>query len=297
MSLSAEIDSYLLHLATERGLSRHTVSAYAEDLADISRYLEANGVENWRDLDTLHALGYLAESQKKGLAPSTRARRLSAWRGLVHYQLREGWLKLDPLRELSGPSQPDRLPEFLSQEEVAQLLNAPDPVSDLGVRDRALLEIMYASGLRVSEVIGLEMGQVQFQVGCLLVRGKGGKERLTPVHPYALKQLRLYMDGPRLRLLNGGRQEAVFVNRRGGKLSRMGVWKLLQKYALSAGLRGHISPHTLRHTFATHLLEGGADLRSLQLMLGHSDINTTQIYTHVSQSHLIAVHRKYHPRG
>ena len=295
--LHKEIDAYLLHLATERGLADHTVSSYAEDLADIARYLEAQGLHAWQELDTLHVLGYLAHSQQQGLAPSTRARRLSAWRGFVKYMLVEKMIQKDPLLELSGPSLPNYLPEFLSQDEVLGLLESPNPDSALGLRDRALLEIMYAAGLRVSEVINLEIGQVQFQVGCLMVRGKGSKERLVPVHQTALQRLREYMEGARLKLLNGARQEAVFVNNRGGRLSRMGIWKLLQKYAVLSGLRTKISPHTLRHTFATHLLEGGADLRSLQLMLGHSAISTTQIYTHVSQSHLTQVHHKYHPRG
>lgn len=297
MSLSLHIDFYLLHLATERGLAGNTVEAYAEDLADIARFLEKNGVNNWPELDSLHALSYLAHSQKAGLAPTTRARRLSAWRGMVRYLLVEGVLKKDPLIDLSGPGKNDNLPEFLSRDEMARLLKAPDESTPLGLRDGALLELMYAAGLRVSEVINLEMNQVQFQVGCLLVRGKGSKERLVPVHQIALARLRGYLDGARLALMNGLRHEIVFVNNKGARLSRMGVWKLLQKYALKAGVSTKISPHTLRHTFATHLLEGGADLRSLQLMLGHSDIGTTQVYTHISQGHLSQIHSKYHPRG
>jgi integrase/recombinase XerD len=297
MPLHPEIDSYLLHLATERGLAKLTVASYAEDLAHIAAYLLDQGVDSWKQVDTLHALGYLARSQASGLAPATRARRLSAFRGLIKFMLAQGILKKDPLYELSGPNLPSHLPQFLSKEEVARLLNAPDARQPLGLRDRALLEVMYGAGLRVSEAIGLEMGQIQFQVGCLAVKGKGGKERLVPLHQTALDCLREYMEGARLKLLNGLRRETVFVNQRGRPLSRMGIWKLIKKYALLAGISTPISPHSLRHTFATHLLEGGADLRSLQLMLGHSAISTTQIYTHVSQSHLSQVHRKYHPRG
>ena len=297
MPLSAPIDAYLLHLATERGLAINTVQAYAEDLAHITAFLEANGVEEWGLLDSLHALAYLAYSQNQNLAASTRARRLSAWRGLMRFMLLERIISQDPLAELSGPSQGGQLPEFLSCDEVERLLNAPDPSTPLGLRDQALLELMYAAGLRVSEAINLEVNQVQFQVGCLLVRGKGSKERLVPLHQTALNRLRMYLEGPRLALLHGRRHETVFVNNRGGKLSRMGIWKLLRKYALQANIMSKLSPHTLRHTFATHLLEGGADLRSLQLMLGHSDISTTQVYTHVSQGHLRQVHSKYHPRG
>ena len=297
MALNVAVDAYLLHLATERGLAGNTVEAYAEDLAHICRFLESNQVNNWQELDSLHVLAYLTHSQNEGLAASTRARRLSAWRGLVRFMLLEGSIKQDPLADLSGPNQNEHLPEFLSRDEVNRLLNAPDESSPLGLRDAALLELMYAAGLRVSEVINLEMHQVQFQVGCLLVRGKGSKERLVPVHQTALARLKTYLDGPRLTLMKGARHEVVFVNNRGSKLSRMGVWKLLQKYALKANILTKLSPHTLRHTFATHLLEGGADLRSLQLMLGHSAISTTQIYTHVNQGHLSQVHSKYHPRG
>ncbi|MDR1396396.1 MAG: tyrosine recombinase XerD [Desulfarculales bacterium] len=295
--LHADIDAYLLHLAAERGLARLTVSSYAEDLNHLSAYLIAQGVNSWQEVDTLHALAYLAASQASGLAASTRARRLSAFRGLIKFMLAQGRLPKDPLHELNGPGQPSHLPEFLSKEEVLRLLEAPDPATPLGSRDRALLEILYGAGLRVSEAAGLEVSQVQFQVGCLSVRGKGGKERLVPVHQTALECLRAYMEGARLNLLNGLRRETVFVNRRGGSLSRMGIWKIVKKYTVLASISTPVSPHSLRHTFATHLLEGGADLRSLQLMLGHSAISTTQIYTHVSQSHLSQVHRKYHPRG
>ncbi|MBV1751654.1 MAG: tyrosine-type recombinase/integrase, partial [Desulfarculus sp.] len=174
---------------------------------------------------------------------------------------------------------------------------APDPLSDLGRRNRAMLELMYAAGLRVSEVISLGVGDVQFQVGCLLVHGKGDKERLVPVHETALKVLKDYLEGPRTRLLKGKRREEVFLNNRGDGLSRMGLWKIIHKHLQKAGINGPVTPHTLRHTFATHLLEGGADLRSVQLMLGHSDISTTQVYTHVTRQRLVEVHRRHHPRG
>lgn len=295
--LHHQVDRYLKHLAAERGLSPNTVQAYADDLAELSQYLEDQGVTNWAKLEGLHLVAYLARAGKKGLAPATRSRRLSSARGLVGYLIQRGDLNNDPLAGLSGPRRGQGLPYFLSQEEMERLLAAPSPETDLGLRDRAMLEVMYAAGLRVSEVIGLGVGQVQFQIGCLLVRGKGDKERLVPLHDKAMAALKLYLEGPRAKLLKKQNREEVFVNVRGGCLSRMGIWKIVKKHLGAAGISGPVTPHTLRHTFATHLLEGGADLRSVQLMLGHSDISTTQIYTHVTRQRLVEIHRRYHPRG
>ncbi len=296
-ALHHQVDRYLRHLAAERGLSPNTVQAYADDLTDLSGYLRAEGLTGWDQLEGLHLVAFLARAGQKGLAPATRARRLSSARGLVAYLIQRGQLDQDPLAGLSGPRQGGGLPYFLSQEEVQRLLDAPDPETDLGIRDRAMLEVMYAAGLRVSEVIGLTVGQVQFQVGCLLVRGKGDKERLVPLHDKALAALKLYLEDARGRLIKKQTREEVFVNARGGPLSRMGIWKIVKKHLTAAQISGPVTPHTLRHTFATHLLEGGADLRSVQLMLGHSDISTTQVYTHVSRQRLVEIHRRYHPRG
>ncbi|MCF8034648.1 MAG: site-specific tyrosine recombinase XerD [Desulfarculaceae bacterium] len=296
-ALHQAVDRYLEHLAAERGMSPNTVQAYAEDLHEITGYLLEQEITAWDQVEPLHLVGYLAKASKKGLAPRTRARRLSAARGLAAYLMARGEIKADPLAGLSGPRLPGGLPYFLSREEVEGLLAAPDPKTDLGARDRAMLELMYAAGLRVSEVLGLGVGDVQFQIGCLLIRGKGDKERLVPVHETALKVLTEYLEGARNRLLKGQRHEEVFLNNRGGPLSRMGVWKIANKYFKQAGITGPVTPHTLRHTFATHLLEGGADLRSVQLMLGHADIGTTQVYTHVTTQRLVKVHHRYHPRG
>ena len=292
-----QIDGFVESLTTERGLSANTVSAYAEDLASVSQYLEEQGVDDFKKMDALHVVGYLAQVSQEGLAPRTRARRLSALRGLARYLREQGVLDSDPLAGLSGPKLSRGLPYFLSREEMERLLAAPDVTTDLGARDRAILETMYAAGLRVSEMTGLGVGDIQFQVGCLLVRGKGGKQRLTPLNQPALDALTAYLEGPRGRLLRGKSRDVVFVNNRGGPLSRMGAWKILRKYVLQVGITGHVTPHTLRHTFATHLLEGGADLRSVQLMLGHADISTTEIYTHVTRERLLEIHHRYHPRG
>ncbi|MFH1035303.1 MAG: site-specific tyrosine recombinase XerD [Pseudomonadota bacterium] len=295
--LDQDLDLYLGHLASERGLSANTLAAYSQDLGGLSAYLLEQGVTAWGQVDALHLLGYLALANRQGLSARTRARRLSSARGLSKFLYQEGLIKDDPLATLDGPSLPGGLPHFLSPQEVERLLEAPDPATDLGARDRVMLELMYAAGLRISEVLSLGVGDVQFQVGILSVRGKGSKERLVPVHQKALDALKAYLEGPRARLLGQGRRDEVFLNKDGGRLSRMGAWKLLHKYFLKAGLPAGVTPHTLRHTFATHLLEGGADLRSVQLMLGHADIATTQIYTHVSRARLSQVHRRHHPRG
>lgn len=284
-------------MATVRGLSANTVAAYSDDLIDIARFMVDQGVQAWPELDSLHVVAYLSQSKKRGLAPRTLARRLSSLRGMIKFMLQEGLLESNPLSGMSGPKTPDGLPHFLSRQEIDGLLKAPDQESDLGLRDRAMLELMYAAGLRASEVITLSVGDVQFQVGCLVVRGKGSKERLVPMHQTALDTLQVYLQGPRERLRKQKQREEVFLNARGGPLSRMGLWKILRKHVLAAGLKGHVSPHTLRHTFATHLLEGGADLRSVQMMLGHADISTTEVYTHVDRKRLSQVHKKYHPRG
>ena len=211
--------------------------------------------------------------------------------------LEENRLSADPSAGLPGPKLPGGLPHFLSHQEVESLLAAPDLTTDLGLRDRAILEVLYGGGLRISEAIGLTASQVHFQVGYLNVWGKGGKERLVPLHQTALESIQTYMNTARNRLLKNSPDEAVFLNRFGKALSRMGMWKIVRKYVLLAGIKSKVTPHTLRHTFATHLLEGGADLRSVQIMLGHADISTTEVYTHVSRKRLIDIHRRYHPRG
>lgn len=296
MSFDQGLDLYLTHLATERALSGNTLEAYAADLRELTIYLAAQGASSWPELNALHVIGWLAAMSRDGLAARTRARRLSAVRGLLRFLYENGLVADDPLATLEGPRLPEGLPRFLSQEEVGRLLAAPDPTTDLGARDRVLLELMYAAGLRVSEAITLGVGQVQFQVGCLTVRGKGGKERLVPVHETALALLKDYLEGPRRRLLQGNRREEIFISQRGGPLTRMGAWKIVRKHVMAAAIPGEVTPHTLRHTFATHLLLGGADLRSVQVMLGHADISTTEIYTHLTTQRLSEVHKLHHPR-
>jgi integrase/recombinase XerD len=296
-SLDAHLDLFLDHLATERALAANTLEAYAGDLRELTAFLAPQGLRSWKDLDALHLVAWLALMGREGLAERTRARRLSAARGLTHFLYERGLIGDDPLATLEGPRLPSGLPRFLSQDEVARLLAAPDPATDLGSRDRAMLELMYAAGLRISEAITLTVGQVQFQVGCLMVRGKGGKERLVPVHETALALLKDYLEGPRGRLLKGNQREEIFITTHGGPLTRMAAWKIVRKHVAAAAIPGEVTPHTLRHTFATHLLLGGADLRSVQLMLGHADISTTEIYTHLTTQRLSEVHKLHHPRG
>ncbi|WP_044350874.1 site-specific tyrosine recombinase XerD [Dethiosulfatarculus sandiegensis] len=292
-----DLDLYLAHLAAERGLAENTVSAYSDDLRSFTDFLVEHEVPGWYGVDSLHIVSWLARLSRRGLAARTRARRLSAVRGLFRFLAENKMVDKDPLAKVSGPKLPSGLPRFLSPNEMEKLLASPDLTNNLGRRDRAMLETMYAAGLRISELITLGVGQVQFQVGCLLVRGKGGKERLAPLNQTAMEHLKSYMNGPRKQLMKSGLKEEVFLNARGGALSRMGAWKIIKKHVLAAGIPGKVTPHTLRHTFATHLLEGGADLRSVQMMLGHSDISTTEIYTHVSRKRIIEVHKRYHPRG
>ena len=292
-----DIDLYLDHLAAERGLSGHTVEAYADDLRHLSEFVGRRGVSAWPQVDSYHITAWQAGMQAEGLAPRTRARRLSAARGLFKFLIEEDRLSADPSAGLPSPKLPGGLPHFLSRQEVESLLAAPDLETDLGLRDRAMLEVMYGGGLRISEVTGLTVSQVHFQVGYLNVWGKGGKERLVPLHQAGLESIQTYLNTARNRLLKDAKEEAVFLNRFGKALSRMGAWKIVRKYVLLAGIKSKVTPHTLRHTFATHLLEGGADLRSVQIMLGHADISTTEVYTHVSRKRLMEIHRRYHPRG
>jgi integrase/recombinase XerD len=297
MRFEQGLDLYLDHLATERALAGNTVEAYAGDLRELTNFLVAQGVHAWSELDALYLIAWLTLMAKDGLAERTRARRLSAARGFTHFLYERSLIGDDPMATLEGPRLPRGLPRFLNQEEVTRLLAAPDQATDLGTRDRVMLELMYAAGLRIGEIIGLTVGQVQFQVGCLLVRGKGSKERLVPVHETALTLLKDYLEGPRHRLLKGNQREEVFISIRSGPLTRMAAWKVVRKHVAAAAIPGDVTPHTLRHTFATHLLLGGADLRSVQMMLGHADISTTEIYTHLTTQRLAEVHKAHHPRG
>ena len=297
LTLDDAVDRYLDHLATERGLARKTVEAYARDLAAFTRFLIARRVRSPARLGAREVRAHLAALSDGGLSPRSQARALAAVRGFLRFLVRAGVLADDPVRNVSIRRPPERLPGALGAGEVGSLLAQPAEGERRGIRDRALLELLYACGLRVSEAIGLRGDQVELEAGFVTVVGKGGKERVVPLGRPARAALAAYITELRPRLLRGRPSPFVFLGPSGRPLTRQAVWKLVRRRALAAGLGRRVSPHTLRHTFATHLLTGGADLRVVQTLLGHADIATTQVYTHVAPSRLREVHRRHHPRA
>ena len=291
------VDSYLHYLVVEKGLSRNTIESYGRDLRVFLDFVEGRGIRSFRQVTRGDVLAFLKELQGRGLSVRSVSRALISLRGLFRFLLLEGHLEEDPVEEMEIPRPPRSLPHVLSLQEVERILEAPDPGTPLGVRDRAMLELLYATGMRVSELAGLAPEGVDIQVGFVRVKGKGDKERVIPIGEVARERLDIYLREGRPRLLKGRESPYLFVNRQGRGLSRQGIWKLIKRYALEAGVLTPITPHTLRHSFATHLLERGADLRFVQVMLGHADIGTTQIYTHVNQEYLRRLYQEYHPRA
>ena len=297
MGLDEAVDEYLDHVATERGLARKSVEAYARDLGVFTRLLLARRVRSPGRIGTADVRAHLAALADRGLSPRSRARALAAVRGFLRFLAQRGLLADDPARTIRVRRPPVRLPRALGTADVGTLLAQPTEHERRGVRDRALLELLYACGLRVSEAIGLRGAQVDLVAGFVTVLGKGGKERVVPLGRPARAALEAYLTTARPRLLRGRPSPFVFLGPGGRPLTRQAVWKLVRRRALAAGLGRRVSPHTLRHTFATHLLSGGADLRIVQTLLGHADIGTTQVYTHVAPARLREVHRKHHPRA
>ena len=298
MSLEHWVTGFTEYLAVERRLSLPTQRVYERDVRAWLHALPARGeAEGLPPLTREGVLRFLGQSHARGASARSLARRLAGLRAFCRYLRREGVLGTDPLLDLETPRIPRRLPHFLSCEEVERLLQQPRVDTPRGLRDVAMLEVLYATGIRVSELVCLPMSALHLVEGWIKVRGKGGKERLIPLGEQAVAGLQVYLSGPRTRLMRGQRTPYVFVNGRGEGMTRQGFWKLLRGYARQAGIGKPISPHTLRHSFATHLLERGADLRSVQQMLGHSDISTTQIYTHVLEARLRAAYQRYHPRA
>jgi integrase/recombinase XerD len=295
-TLEQDADEYLDHLATERGLAKHSVNAYGLDLGRFLASMKKLRRSAASSVERSDLVNFLEELDKEGLAPSSRARCLSAVRGFFKYLVREGRLETSPVRDLKTGRRSRPMPKFLSVDEVLALLGAAGGNEALALRDRAMLELIYGCGLRVSEAVELAASGLHLDRGYLTVIGKGSKERAVPVGSKASAAVLEYMARGRSQLDPAGRVRALFVGRGGRKLTRQGFWKRLRTLALKAGLPP-LSPHVLRHSFATHLVEGGADLRSVQLMLGHADITTTQIYTHVAAGRLTEVHRKHHPRS
>ncbi|MEZ5542723.1 MAG: site-specific tyrosine recombinase XerD [Pseudomonadota bacterium] len=290
-----EIARFTDTLWLERGLSEHTLAAYRNDLAGLAGWLLAQG----RTLLTARRqdlLDYLAARVTEGARPRTTARLLSALRRFYRHQVREGRLQEDPSVRIDAPRIGRPLPDSLSEQEVEALLQAPDTGDALGLRDRAMLELLYACGLRVSELVGLALDQVNLVQGVVRLRGKGGKERLVPLGEEAVDWLQRYLEDGRAQLAAGGSRH-LFVSRRGQGMTRQTFWHRIRQHAIKASINKHLSPHTLRHAFATHLLNHGADLRVVQMLLGHSDLSTTQIYTHVARERLKDLHAQHHPRG
>ena len=297
MTVDDAIDTYLDHLATERGLARKSVEAYARDLAAFARYLIARRVRAAGKIGATEVRGHLAALGGRGLSSRSQARALAAIRGFVRFLARRRVLRDDPARTIRMRRTPNRLPRALGGQEVGTLLAQPADGERRGLRDRALLELLYACGLRVSEAVALRGSQVDLATGFVTVLGKGGKERVVPLGRPARAALEAYLERERPQLLDGRPSPCVFLGPRGRPLTRQAVWTLVRRRALAAGLGRRVSPHVVRHTFATHLLGGGADLRIVQTLLGHADIATTQVYTHVAPSRLREVHRRHHPRA
>ena len=288
------VPAYLDHLAVERGLAQASVEAYRRDLTAFCSWLESERVRRPPDRDALRR--YLRAARQRGLSSRSAARALSALRGFFAFACSQlGWRE-DPTADLVNPRAGLALPKALSEKEVDALLAAPDDAQRLGLRDRAMIELLYASGLRVSELVALPRDRVDLAAGILRVTGKGGKERLVPFGASAARWIRRYLDESRP-ALDSRRSAALFLSVRGAPMTRQRFWQLIEKYGRTAGLRVRLTPHALRHSFATHLLEHGADLRAIQMMLGHSDIATTQIYTQVSRGRLRGVYDRYHPRA
>lgn len=289
------LDLFLNHITVEKGLSPNTIAGYGADLQEMSQFLGTRGVSSWAAVSREDIVSYL-ESVSGRLSHRSKARRLAALRSFFKYLERTGKVSASPATLVRFPKFSPGLPKTLTSPEVEALLAKPDPATPLGQRDKAMLELLYATGLRVSELVDLRLEQLHLESGYLVARGKGDKERPVPMGEWAGDALRAYLEDGRRALLKHGRNREVFLNRRAGKLTRQGIWKIIKQYALKAGIRRNLTPHVLRHSFATHLLENGADLRSLQTMLGHADISTTQIYTHVAKKRLKEVHLKFHPR-
>jgi integrase/recombinase XerD len=294
-----QVLDFLAYLEFERGLSRNTLEAYRSDLLQYGRFLEERGTQAAaaRGADIADFLAALGGSGGRTASPATIHRKAACLRSFYRHLRREGVLEVDPTASLSAPRRGRKLPQVLTRGEVTRLLDQPRGTEPTDLRDRALLELMYASGLRASETIGLEVGDVDLDDQVLRARGKGSKERLVPVGHTATEAVRRYLERGRPRLVGARLETHLFVNFRGGCLTRQGLYKIVRRHALTAGLEDRMSPHTLRHTFATHLLAGGCDLRSVQEMLGHADVATTQLYTHLSSERLKDVYFRAHPRA
>lgn len=291
------IDEFMSFLKIERGLSINTIQSYSLDLKKYIDFLKDRKIKNIGDTTKTNIISYLIFLQKKGMASSTISRNLASIRSFYQYLARENYIKKNPTINLDSPKLEKKLPQVLSIQEVEKLLNQPDCSKLLGKRDKTMLELLYATGIRVSEMVDLDVDYVNINMGFIKCIGKGSKERIIPIGSIALKHLKNYLTNVRGKLLKEPKEKALFLNHHGRRLTRQGFWKILKGYAKKAALKKKITPHTLRHSFATHLLENGADLRSVQELLGHADISTTQIYTHLTKKKIKEIYQKTHPRA
>lgn len=300
--MKQHLKSFVQHLSVERGLSPNTIESYERDITYYLEFLGKRDIQALIDSSQQDITLFLLELKQNGKSPATRSRMIVALRMFYQFMHRENVLEHDPTRNLESPRAQLKLPKVISMQEVERLLDAPETSDPAGIRDKTMLELLYATGMRVAELVSLNRDQLQLSMGFVRVIGKGSKERIVPYGRMASEWLLTYIEEARPVLEQKKRtgkpeQEALFINQRGTRLTRQGFWKIIKKYAQASGIHKNISPHTLRHSFATHLLENGADLRAVQEMLGHTDISTTQIYTHVTHSRMKLIYDKTHPRA
>ena len=294
----ALIESFLNYLIVECGLSDNTIKGYKGDLRNFSNYLQDEGIKQFQDLRAKMIVSFIEKEKQRGLSENSISRSLVTIKMLYKYMIMEGKISANPMSSVNTLKLQKHLPEVLHYKTVEKILRAPDCNDKLGIRDKAILELMYATGARVSEVASIKASWINFDYGYIRCQGKGSKQRIVPMGAEASKSIRRYLQEVRPLLVKMEADEPLlFLSRTGKKLRRENIWSIVKKYAIKAGIRSNISPHTLRHSFATHLLEGGADLRSVQEMLGHSNISTTQIYTHIDRKYLKSIHQKFHPRA
>lgn len=291
------VDQFIHYLAVERGLAKNTLESYGRDLKQFQGYIKENSDRKIEDLTNPVIVEYLGVLKEQGKAVSTISRNIAAIKSFYQYLVRKDYLKQDPSETLATPKVAKKLPKILSIAEVESLLKLPNAKTAGGTRDKAMLELLYATGMRVSEIIGLNIPDINLDMGYIRCYGKGTKERIIPLGSIAVKSVREYIKKGRLHVVRTHEEAALFINHHGNRLTRQGFWKIIKKYAAQAKINQEITPHTLRHSFATHLLENGADLRSVQEMLGHADISTTQIYRHLNKNPLKEVYDRSHPRA
>lgn len=291
------IDSFYNYLAVIKGLSENTLESYVRDCRGFINFIENSGVREINEVSHIHIIEYLSNLKTKSFKSKTIARSIVSLKQYFKYLLLEKIITSDPTSNIKSPRMSMTLPEVLNLNDIERLLSCPDLTTNAGIRDTTMLEVLYGTGIRVSELINIRLNDLNLELGYLLVRGKGSKERIVPLGKIAIKKIQDYTKNFRQDILKDKLSDYLFINRSGVKMTRQGFWKILKSYALKSGITKSITPHTIRHTFASHLLDRGADLRTIQLLLGHSDISSTQIYTHIDTKKLKEIHSLYHPRA